>query len=266
MVKIKVIHIFDIAGVSSIIAHTMDKKFGTESIVITNRDPWGVTTYGRVLNKHPIVFWFIVLYETRKYDIIHLNFHTQFAWLFKLFYPKKPLIIHYHGSEIRKKWDTKRDWRHANYVYVSTKDLLIGAPEHVEYLPNPVDTSLFYPRDLSQIPQDSACYFSYDADDVALKLAREHDLCLTIYERNQPHRIIPEILSKHKLFLDIKRVNGVLLYPKGIYSKLALEALRIGLKVISTNGEITSTFPIEHDTELITQKVYATYKKLLQEI
>lgn len=264
MSNIKIIHVFDIAGVSSIIAYTMDKKYGTESTVITNRDLIGVSTHGRVLDKHPIVFWLTVLYEARKYDVIHLNFHTTYAWFFKLFYPSKPLIIHYHGSDIRGKWDIKRDWRHADHVYVSTKDLLIGAPEHVEYLPNPIDPELFHPSDLSKIPLKSACYFRYDADEIAIRLAQEQDLSLTIYERNQPHRKIPEILSKHRWLLDVKKVDGILLYPKGIYSKLALEALRIGLRVISKNGEITSTFPIEHDAELITKKIYETYKRLLK--
>lgn len=68
------------------------------------------------------------------------------------------MIVHAHGSDVRKTlnsrkwgWIVKSVLRDATAVFVSPPDLLDKVyeyNEHVEYIPNPVDLSLFKPQPL----------------------------------------------------------------------------------------------------------------------
>ena len=65
----------------------------------------------------------------------------------KFLYPKKPIILHYHGSRIRGKAKERRKYyQKADSIIVSTSDLLETLPD-ATYIPNPVDTELFKPME-----------------------------------------------------------------------------------------------------------------------
>jgi hypothetical protein len=120
--------------------------------------------------------------------------------LIKKLFPWKRVIIHYHGSAIRGMWaQRKKDWESADVVLVSTQELLKGAPEKAIYLPNPVDTDLFYPRDISN--KNTAFHISYNADELAIEYAKDNKLSLTILDRlKNPIKYIKfgETLSRHE--------------------------------------------------------------------
>ena len=88
-------------------------------------------------------------------DVYHVNYLLQDCHIASRF-GKRPLIGHAHGSDLRaglKHFLWKRMVRHnlknCNKVLVSTPDILELArqySEDAEYLPNPVDTQLFYPK------------------------------------------------------------------------------------------------------------------------
>ncbi len=73
---------------------------------------------------------------------------------------KKPLIGHAHGSDLRTSlkhplWGriVRHNLKNCDKVLVSTPDILSIAKkfrEDAEYLPNPVDTELFYPKPIVQ--------------------------------------------------------------------------------------------------------------------
>jgi glycosyltransferase involved in cell wall biosynthesis len=90
-----------------------------------------------------------------KADIYHVNYLLQDCYLASIF-NKKPLIGHAHGSDLRQTLNrfplariVGSNLRKCDKILVSTPDLaeiVRQYREDVEYLPNPVDTGLFYPK------------------------------------------------------------------------------------------------------------------------
>jgi glycosyltransferase involved in cell wall biosynthesis len=88
-------------------------------------------------------------------DVFHLHYLLQDCYL-ALKMGKKPVIGHGHGSDLRSSFDN-RVWRriakynleHCSKVLVATPDILRTAREYrvdAEYIPNPLDTTLFFPK------------------------------------------------------------------------------------------------------------------------
>lgn len=90
-----------------------------------------------------------------KGDIFHVHYLLQDCYL-ALKLGKRPLIGHAHGSDLRTslkhplwKHIVKYNLKNCSKVVVSTPDILKIAKQFREdtiYLPNPVDTELFYPK------------------------------------------------------------------------------------------------------------------------
>ena len=94
-----------------------------------------------------------------KGDIYHVNYLLQDCYIAARL-GKKPLIGHAHGSDLRTSlnhtlWGrvVRHNLKHCNKILVSTPDILRIAKryrEDAEYLPNPVDAELFYPKPPAQ--------------------------------------------------------------------------------------------------------------------
>jgi len=90
-----------------------------------------------------------------KGDIYHAHYLLQDCYIASKL-GKKPLIGHAHGSDLRTSlnhfaWGriARHNLKHCDKVIVSTPDILGIAKryrEDAEYLPNPVNTELFYPK------------------------------------------------------------------------------------------------------------------------
>jgi glycosyltransferase involved in cell wall biosynthesis len=90
-----------------------------------------------------------------KGDIYHVNYLLQDCYIGSKL-GKRPLVGHAHGTDLRQSlnhfvWKriVKHNLKKCDMILVSTPDLLDAAKryrEETEYLPNPVDTSLFYPK------------------------------------------------------------------------------------------------------------------------
>lgn len=90
-----------------------------------------------------------------KADVYHAHYLLQDCYLASIF-KKKPLIGHAHGSDLMTTLNhftlgrvVRSNLKKCNRVLVSTPDLIEIAQQYredVEYLPNPVDTELFYPK------------------------------------------------------------------------------------------------------------------------
>jgi len=89
--------------------------------------------------------------------IYHVHYLLQDCYLAMRF-GKHPVVGHAHGSDLRETIDHKvwgrivrHNLKNCHKILVSTPDLLDKArkfSEGAEYLPNPVDTSVFYPKSL----------------------------------------------------------------------------------------------------------------------
>jgi len=90
-----------------------------------------------------------------KGDVYHFNYLLQDCYIGSKL-GKRPLVGHAHGSDLRQSlnhfvWKriVKHNLKKCDTILVSTPDILDAAKryrEETEYLPNPVDTSLFYPK------------------------------------------------------------------------------------------------------------------------
>lgn len=88
-------------------------------------------------------------------DIYHVHYLLQDCYMASKL-KKKPLIGHAHGSDLRASFNhplwgriVRHNLKHCDRVLVSTPDLLGIArlfKDDAEYLPNPVDIELFYPK------------------------------------------------------------------------------------------------------------------------
>jgi len=90
-----------------------------------------------------------------KADVYHVHYLLQDCYLANVF-GKKPLIGHAHGSDIKTTINrfalgriVRSNLKKCDKILVSTPDLIEIARQYrkdADYLPNPVDTQLFYPK------------------------------------------------------------------------------------------------------------------------
>ena len=269
VITLRILHIWNTAGCASIIAKFMDRLFPTKSWVVTRSksDSWGLTIYGETLKSSAKVFTLRVLLRARNYDLIQVHAVDKLVPWMKRLYPKKPVVMHYAGSNIRQLWDKRKQyWEKADLLLVSTSDLLEGAPDNAIWLPNPVDTDLFYARAHVRLPKH-AFHISHDADDLAIELAKKHNLELTIRDRSSnpiPYVEMGEVLSSYEYYIDVKRsvspgAKGQLIQ---VLSKTGLEALACGTKVICWNGEIIEELLPQHHPNNVVTRLWNLYSQL----
>jgi glycosyltransferase involved in cell wall biosynthesis len=94
-----------------------------------------------------------------KGDVYHFNYLLQDCYLGSKL-GKRPLVGHAHGTDVRKNLDhfvwrriVKHNLKKCDRIIVSTPDILETAQkyrEDAEYIPNPVDSTLFYPKPASE--------------------------------------------------------------------------------------------------------------------
>lgn len=264
---LKILHIWSCAGISSLIAKYMDRIHGTESdVILTEKwDHLKLNKYNTTRMKSKPLFGLRALIMARKYDLIHVHYHSIFVSPLKFLYDK-PVIIHFHGSDVRQNWGAHmKRIKRADRILVSTKDLLEGAPARAIWSPNLVDTRKFRFRGPRLSSQENLAFtFSYGADEEALVIAEYHDLELDIIKGNIPHEQIPDLMSKYGFYIEVKRdFKGRLLYDGSILSKSGLEALAMGLKVVSRNMNTRKGLPEIHRPENVADSLFEIYKELL---
>jgi len=265
----KILHVWNTAGVGSIIGKYMDRLFSTESLVVMRKafDPFGFTTCGQLWDCGAKMFVLKSMLKARKFDVIHVHSVDRIVPYLKLVYPHELVVLHYHGDEIRDKWTQRQQyWAKADVLVCATLSLFgSGTPSRAVLLTNPVDTETFCPGEEKPSP-GTALHFPRNADDLAIEYAKEHGLELTIYDGKTqgiiPYVRLPEVLRRYEYYIDVKRnYAGTLL--KGGMSKTGLEALACGLKVIKWDGSQVQGLPAENRPENVARQVYALYKAAL---
>ncbi len=260
----RILHVWNTAGVASVIAKFTDMKFGTESKVMARKaaDRVGLTTYGVAYPDGPARFFFRALSMARLADIVHVHsLDRMVPWVKRLY--GKPVVMHYHGTDIEGRWTEKRGrWKTADYVAVSTPNLLEGAPDSAVFIPNPVDTDLFKPAGSDRVP-GSALSFRYGMDAEAEKTAKNLGLNLTWIDRwTVPHDQMPGVLSKYAYYIDMRKPpqHGV---ARSV-GRAALEALACGCKVVDWSGNLIEGLPTENDPVNVAARWNEVYVQLLR--
>jgi len=254
-----VLHIWDQAGVAALMAEHQ-RIIGHEAKVIKRSgfDKCGIDEfYGtECLDVSVWRFYRTARTLSKSVDILHI--HSLYKTC--LFTPFSKKILEYHGSDIRT-YDSllNRICRKAlRKIVVSTPDLL--SLVDAVWLPNPVDTKHF--RSNTKNRSAGALYVHnwYEDKAWAEEWAKEKKIELTILDRANnfvmQYADMPDLLNRYTYFLDRKAINST--------SKLALEALSCGLKVVCGNGQILEGLPDYHKPENVAKASLKIYEEILE--
>ena len=259
----KILHVWNTAGVASVIAKFVDREFGTQSRVITRKaaDRVGLTTYGTAYPDGAARFFLRGIRMASGADVVHVHSLDRIVpWVKRLY--GKPVVMHYHGTDIEGRWDEKRTrWSRADFVAVSTPNLLEGAPRTAVHVPNPVDTDVFRPRGAERDPL-SAASFRYGMDEETEAAARNLGLKLTWLDRwSVRHEEMPAVLSRFAFYIDLRKPPGHVVARS--VGKAALEALASGCRVVDWTGNTLAGLPPENDPRRVAAEWHGIYEDLL---
>jgi len=252
---LRILHVWDNAGVSYILAkHQRDAGHTADVIKRAGADPFGIAgCYGYRPRRFHTGGGFIrhVVKLAYDYDTIHVHSIPSLVTVLRRKHPKRNIVMHWHGSELMKAGCLMSGMygRLADLTLVSTKDLLRYAPGAV-WLPNPVDTDMFSPRDVGD--GDSCVYLgkrnqwriaksvfdeNYDMPDLRLS-------CFFSDVDPVMYADMPGFLSGYGRYLDIK-LDG----SGGIATEeslTALQALALGMRVLGPDGFVMDSLPDMH--------------------
>jgi len=245
----KVLHIWNTAGVAGYIAEYLYEYHDIESKVLWRKehDPYNqATSKVKYVDGGTIRFHLMCLINAMFYNIIH--FHSIDRWLkyYKFLFPKKLIIIHYHGTEIRHNWKKrKRYWKHADKIIVSTPDLIesIHAPKEVIHIPNMVNFKLCEVYKDNNKYNKSSFHVNYGALDIALEIKTKRKIRMTVHNYRVDklfHKDFLKQISMYEYYIDVRRQKGEILRNMSL---TAIEALHMGVKVIDWRNKLISKLP-----------------------
>lgn len=138
MKKMKVLHIWDQAGIASRLAnHINTNNLGTSLVIyravfdpfnLTGKYPLNIATGGK------LSFLYRVIREMIKQpDVVHIHSWDKAIFFARVFARRSKIVMHYHGTDIRGKVIPEHVKRHSSKILVSTRDLLRPGVEHYGY-------------------------------------------------------------------------------------------------------------------------------------
>ena len=259
----KVLHIWDQSATASVISKWQKKK-GYTTMVIKNKkhDKSNQTGYyGGKIVSNKILIVLSCLYHSAKYDIIHLHDSWFMVLLIKFFMPHKKICMHYHGSMIRNsmKESRRKIWeKYVDVILVSTPDLLkFKYAKSPIYIPNPVDTELFY---FSCRKNNGKCIIVLKKNQTrsgTFRLLLRHGINVQLHSVDQvPYEEFPDVLKNFEYCCDIPMANGTIIKANSV---VGLQAMSMGLKTIQWDFKIKNELPSIHNPEYtvdLLEKIY----------
>lgn len=215
-------------------------------------------------------------------NIVHVHGMLSIAKWVRYVYKKIPLVMHFHGSDIREVWHVRMpELKKLNFsaIIVSSEDLMRGAPEEgVFYIPNPVDDELF--TRTIEGNNNKALFISINEDQgPAEERAKEYaknvlkmELDIIYRPTNPiPYLELRDLLQQYAVYIDYK-VDGMVVFfgSKEVFDEIrksfwcydlsltALQAISLGLVAIDYKD-------VEH-SELPEDRTPAYAVDLLEEI
>lgn len=267
-----VLHLLDVAGISSIINHYHNKmNFGKSQVFYHEKKSFSFSISrfyaGKSFKKYRSLILSALL-KGSDYDIIHIHGAEMLIPLFKI--TRKKIVLHYHGSDIRHPGRAENKKR---IFCRSLADLILYNSENMEdgiitnksiqkfFIPNLIDTDQFSSK--SEKTKDYLIIISSNHDkDKILKKTKDFEN-VDVIDLNKiqiPYRFMPYVLSKYKMYLDIR------IMPWGEQleelSTTALQALSCGCKVF-INGKTLDSLPKENTPEHYLSSLNKLYNTIL---
>lgn len=179
-------------------------------------------------------------------DVILIRQMYEIVPLVRILAPFTPIIIQFHGNEVRYRGNIPWQANMADVRISSTKDISMygeyfGTPIHPMFVPAPPGTrrkgkALF----IGTGPKVKTSM------EKAIEFAEKNNLNLDIINRTKgekiPHHQMPEKLSQYEWYLDLKGLTS-----RTVLSKTAIEFLHTSNenfpgKVLTDTGEIVTDF------------------------
>ncbi|HUT06095.1 MAG TPA: glycosyltransferase [Nitrosopumilaceae archaeon] len=266
----KILHIWDTAGVGSILAK-YQRKLGHQVKVVTAKhlDPLNITRfYGNELwEMNKKFFGMKLLLESRKFDIVHVHSGLRIGKQVKRIF-NKPILIHYHGSDVRL-FPLEERRKHEKFydkILVATPDLInfkyIKKPT---YLPNPIDTDLFTKIEIPSNNKGVISLKKGQTIESIKKSLEEHgiQIDLEILEQTQRKSFLEfkKFRQNYEYYLDLPFVNNEEIKA---HSLTGLQSMAMGQKVIDFDFIIKEELPEQHKPENVVKELNKIYEELLQ--
>ena len=267
----RILHIWEQAGVSCVLAK-YQRRLGHEVFVFKKHgfDPFGILPYygDKAITLKKTKYALKCLFIPEKYDIIHIHDLWQLVPVVRaLWGDKKKIILHYHGTILRRtpKMTRMVAERIADKVLVSTKDLLQYG--NFTYLPNPVDTELFYKQ--SQITMNNTASVTIKGEmtvaaveDVLTKHHVDLKLDPTAWkEQKVPYGRMPENLVRNQYFIDLFLYKGEV---QDAHTLTGLQAMALGVSTFCSDYKWHYSLPREHYPENVVNQLERIYNSPLK--
>jgi hypothetical protein len=294
---LKILHIWDQAGVACIIAKYQN-KMGHEVKVMrtTNYDPYGIYEfYENLVCFTPMEeFLETCLREANVSDIVHIHSRIDvFFYLHNKISKKPRIVMHFHGTDLRGIKQSQKKWPLRNYLTASIKNyrrslvrkrsnalvekfadmILVSTPDLLSHvstgsvlLHNPVDTEHFNENQNSG-SNERAFTFATESKSVKnwiIRICKQNGINnLDVVDRTKKsikYFAMPNFLRDFGIYIDILYINNKLIKSN---SKTGLESLACGLRVIDYTSEPKIGLPVEHQPSNVVQKLEIIYQEIL---
>jgi len=269
----KILHIWNTAGVASLLASTQ-RKYGHDASVFmrSSHDPYMFTSYygGQTLNMSGGEFIREAIKEAKDYDIIHVHASYRILERLREEYPLKTIVLQHHGRELTTGdlEEVFKSYAYCDSIITSTHDLheLLnnkGIKNH--YIPNAVDTNLFKPDNQDK---NGALFINTKYIDTNSMLDFIGSIPYDIYVMERELEKLtfdrmPKLLNQFELYIDVKCPEFTNYKPVQAYSRTGLEALSCGLSVLNYKGDIVRGLAAKHTPEAQFIDVLSVYRSSL---
>ena len=268
MKKLKILHIFNTAGVSNVLNYFLNQspysnRYNSKLITRLYYEQFGFSDFynDKVIKRRNEIFFSYLFLIAKKYDILHFNTDDRIIPLMRKVFKNKGIIISYHGTDIRDKVKEKEEYyKHADFISVSTSELCQNKFPHI---PNIVDFLHFnnHLDNTNKTIKDKAVFFylsnrEIEAYEKVKTLLRNSfkNINLTVLKRTiNPiqYKDMPNFLKKFEYFFDVKMVykdkkkDGYLTTHDKSYTAEQFLSMNENKKVIDKDGKITNGYSFD---------------------
>ena len=266
----KILHVWNMAAVATVIAR-WQRKIGHDSSVVARNafDAFGITAHyadvSILINTGAWRFLWRAANMSKSVDVVHLH-DMRHTWLWRLLRVKKPIILHYHGTltrdtpaSVRAKWE-----KHVNGILVSTLDLTsFEYSKEAIYVPNPIDTELFAPRKIKQNGRGLCLMKMGQTAEHTKQLLDSHGFAdvdwkfIPTSSRTILYPAMPEFLCGFEYYADINIIDGSVAPGSSV---TGLQSMSLGVKTINYNFEVASALPRPHRPSSVVKQLDSIYK------
>jgi hypothetical protein len=245
----RVLFLWNTAGVMTPVIEWMNENGHEARVIMRNFEGYkGLVPEieAAIMVETPRQFYSTIIRQIRGFnpDAIHVDSSMISLVISRMVALRKPIVLLYHGTEVRGRKNIHSEAKLADMITVSTQDL----KQYGIWIDRPVMTKFRYQggREKRTAIMFYSSHYMKDNRELAKSWCEQRGIILTIFDWGMnsiiPHDEMPKFLSKFEYFIDFKGCE-----TDGTYSLLALESLKCGCKVVS-DTDIEKVITIEDYT------------------